>query len=68
MQNNTFFKKLINQIVHNHLYLYELTYQDLQWVSDKLNINVKNAHFSRNSKLHGKKSTHKTLSIEHFKL
>lgn len=66
--NNTFFKKLINQIAHNHLYLYELTYQDLQWVSDKLNINVKNAHFSRNSKLHGKKSTHKTLSIEHFKL
>ncbi len=66
--NSAFFKKLINQIVHNHLYLYELTYQDLQWVSDKLNINVKNAHFSRNTKLYGKSNTHKTLSIDQFKL
>ena len=66
--NSAFFKKLINQIVHNHLYLYELTYQDLQWVSDKLNINVKNAHFSRNAKLYGNPNTHRALSIEQFKL
>ena len=66
--NSTFFKKLINQIIHNHLYLYELTYQDLQWVADKLNINVKNAHFSRNAKLYGNSNNHKALSIEHFKL
>ncbi len=61
------FEKLINQIVYDHLYLYELNYQDLQWVYEKLKINFKPAHFNRSAKLHGNSNHHKTLSIEKFK-
>lgn len=66
--DSMFFKKLICQIVHNHLFLYELSYKDLQWASDKLGINVKTAHFTKKTKMVGKSTDSKSLlSFEDFR-
>lgn len=65
---NIFFNKLVNHIVYNHLYLYELPYKDLQWVQEKLKIEFKPAHFNKGTKVIGNSNTSKALSIEQFRL